>query len=336
MCVFADETLDALEELLLAASPCSCCFVENHLPESLGAPAEGLACSFPFETIERLNHSDSAFRSWWVERRSGDCLFQAMLHDLRWKQDTPQCRRVWGMINLKVRLHTLEHRFAEAVFKDVQGKLYHLAYGLSHELNNPLANIATRAGVLLHEETRLPQRQLLDAIIDNAMRGSEMIGDMMLIARPPTLSIADIDFERWFDQVCQRASEWCDQRQVTLHFANALGDTKRVRFDPIAIQEALWCFVRNAIEAVSPNGTVQLNASLHANRLEVTVCDDGPGLSSHALAHAFDLFFSGREAGRGLGMGLAKADRVIKMHRGTTNIHNRVGGGCEVRVVIPQ
>ncbi len=240
------------------------------------------------------------------------------------------------MINLKVRLHTLEHRFSESVAKEVQDKLYHLAYGLSHELNNPLANIATRAGVLLHEESRLPQRQLLDAIIDNTMRGSEMIGDLMLIARPPKLSVTEVDIERWFDQVCQRAKEWCDRRQVTLRFAKINNDASLVRLDPIAVQEALWCFIRNAIEAVAPEGTVQLDASKSENQLEFVIFDDGPGLSSYALAHAFDLFFSGREAGRGLGMGLAKADRIIKMHCGTTNIHNRVGGGCEVRVVIPQ
>ncbi len=63
--------------------------------------------------------------------------------------------------------------------------LVELAYGASHEINNPLANIATRAQVLLREEPHPERRRMLSAIHAQAMRAHEMIADLMLFARPP-------------------------------------------------------------------------------------------------------------------------------------------------------
>src|SRR4029078_709927 len=63
-----------------------------------------------------------------------------------------------------------------------------LAYGASHEINNPLANIAARAQTLLDDEEDPGRRQKLVAIHRQAMRAHEMISDLMLFARPPKLN----------------------------------------------------------------------------------------------------------------------------------------------------
>ena len=60
-----------------------------------------------------------------------------------------------------------------------------LAYGASHEINNPLANIAARAQALLRDEADPERRRSLEAIYQQAMRAHEMISDLMLFARPP-------------------------------------------------------------------------------------------------------------------------------------------------------
>ena len=83
------------------------------------------------------------------------------------------------------RLEELEHRFAEAVERAKLEAMKELAYGAGHEINNPLANIATRAQTLLQEETDPEKRRKLAAINAQAFRAHEMIADLMLFARPP-------------------------------------------------------------------------------------------------------------------------------------------------------
>ncbi|PQO47752.1 histidine kinase dimerization/phospho-acceptor domain-containing protein, partial [Blastopirellula marina] len=68
---------------------------------------------------------------------------------------------------------------------DKLASLKRLAYGASHEINNPLANIASRAQALLVDENDPDRRHELATIYAQAMRGHEMIADLMLFARPP-------------------------------------------------------------------------------------------------------------------------------------------------------
>src|SRR6476469_3658858 len=75
--------------------------------------------------------------------------------------------------------------FAAAVESAKLQALYNFAYGLSHEINNPLANIATRAQTLLADEKDTDRRRKLATIVQQAFRAHEMIADLMLFARPP-------------------------------------------------------------------------------------------------------------------------------------------------------
>ena len=84
--------------------------------------------------------------------------------------------------------------------------------------------------------------------------------------------------------------------------------------------------LRNALEAVGRDGSVRLLIALSTDEnqqhwAELEVTDDGPGLSEREREHLFDPFFSGREAGRGLGFGLSKAWRIVDAHGGTLELN---------------
>lgn len=213
-------------------------------------------------------------------------------------------------------------------------RIYQFAYGLSHELNNPLANISTRAGVLLQNSREPADRVLLQSIIDSAMRGSEMLGDLMLLARPPELRLEEISPLVLLSQFLSDALPWTSNHGVKL-----IGDfqcASTIKLSTEHFREVLWALVRNAIEASKPGDQIELQAFDTDGSLSVAVCDEGAGLSKHALKHAFDPYFSGREAGRGLGMGLAKADRLIRLHSGRLSLENRPEGGVLAKIEIPR
>src|SRR5436190_24315311 len=89
--------------------------------------------------------------------------------------------------------------FSAAVESAKLQALYNFAYGLSHEINNPLANIATRAQTLLVDEKDPERRRKLATIVQQAFRAHEMIADLMLFARPPALRLEEIDLARLTD-----------------------------------------------------------------------------------------------------------------------------------------
>ena len=120
--------------------------------------------------------------------------------------------------------------------------------------------------------------------------------------------------------------------------------------DPVALGEALWALIRNAIEAMPDGGTVSLQAQfvesartvnsldsqvIVPQRVCIEVADQGTGLSAISLEHAFDPYYSGREAGRGLGLGLSRTQRIVDLHGGILTIANRPGGGCSAKILLP-
>src|SRR5215212_7463577 len=86
-----------------------------------------------------------------------------------------------------VQMPDADREFEQRLERAKLDALKELAYGASHEINNPLANISARAQTLLDDEQDPQRRQKLIAIRRQAMRAHEMISDLMLFARPPKL-----------------------------------------------------------------------------------------------------------------------------------------------------
>lgn len=248
-------------------------------------------------------------------------------HDV-WQQLQTLCHCV-------VRLRTLETRFSSELQRQKSEAIYEFAYGLSHELNNPLANIATRGGVLAQQEAHPQRKILLETIVANAMRGCEMLGDLMLVARPPKLQFQAVRIDELIATVVKQAQRWASGLNVVVAFN--CNSTQALQLDAVALREALWALIRNALEAMLEGGTVEVSVSdQNDGKVCIEVADQGSGMSQAALEHCFDPYYSGREAGRGLGLGLSKAQRIVALHRGELTLANRPGGGAVARIVLRQ
>jgi signal transduction histidine kinase len=217
--------------------------------------------------------------------------------------------------------------------------LVELAYGAGHEINNPLANIAARAQSLLADEREPERRRKLEAIHRQAMRAHEMIADLMLFARPPKLVVAECDLRTLVLQVVDELRSLAGDRGIELR-VEAGTTPLLIQADATQLAVAIGAVVTNAIEAVGQNGWVEVTAREFAaagiRTSEVVVRDNGPGISPAVREHLFDPFFSGREAGRGLGFGLSKCWRIVTNHGGQVLVDNVPSGGTEFTILLPQ
>jgi signal transduction histidine kinase len=216
--------------------------------------------------------------------------------------------------------------------------LKELAYGASHEINNPLANIAARAQTLLEEEADPERRRKLAAIHRQAMRAHEMIADLMLFARPPRLTLATCDVRPIVRQVVEELRERANE-QGTQICCDHSDRPLESNVDATQLAVALHAVVINALEAVGDGGHVQVDSQAITlageSEVEISVRDDGPGISEDVRQHMFDPFFSGREAGRGLGFGLSKCWRIVTDHGGQVVVHRPANGGAQIAIRLP-
>jgi signal transduction histidine kinase len=241
---------------------------------------------------------------------------------------------------LAKRLEAYEQRLADFNAQLEYEKLEavkELAYGAGHEINNPLANIAARAQTLLADEADPERGRKLAAIHRQAMRAHEMIADLMLFSRPPKLNCAPCDLAQIARQVINQLSERAHEQGTQL--SCDLGDEPLVlHADSTQLAVAIQAVVVNALEAVGEAGRVHIAVQrIESEGVpvgEITIRDDGPGISEEVRRRMFDPFFSGREAGRGLGFGLSKCWRIVTDHGGQVVVR-QPRGGTEIAIVIP-
>ena len=216
--------------------------------------------------------------------------------------------------------------------------LKELAYGASHEINNPLANIAARAQTLLRDETHPERRRALEAIHHQALRAHEMIADLMLFARPPQLVLESVDLDELLRQVVKSLAEECADRQIEF-VAELPDESVLILGDAEQITVALKAVCVNALEAIGRSGTVTITLRLEDFagdvRAVIEIADTGPGISPEIREHIFDPFFSGREAGRGLGFGLSKCWRIVTEHGGEIVVSSAPVQGATFTIYLP-
>jgi signal transduction histidine kinase len=267
----------------------------------------------------------------------------AALVDLLASDTSPasECSIEWRLPALAARLAAYDSRLSEfdqRLEREKLESLKELAYGASHEINNPLANIAARAQTLLDDEEDSERARKLSAIHRQAMRAHEMIADLMLFARPPQLVRKRIDLRDVATKVVDELAELAAESGVSLS-CDRCDDRVEVDADETQIDVALQALVKNAVEAVAHAGhvvvAVKRAVAKGADVAEVCVSDDGPGIPDHVRRHMFDPFFSGREAGRGLGFGLPKCWRIVTDHGGEVVVLSRGGSGAEICIRLP-
>ena len=188
--------------------------------------------------------------------------------------------------------------------------LAEFAAGAGHELNNPLAVILGRAQLLLARRPDPEAARSLRAIAAQAQRAHRILRDLMAVARPPAPRPRPCLPDEVVRACLRDLRDEAEARGVRL-----VGETRdpgpRAWVDPDPLRHLADVLVRNAIEATPPGGTVRFTAAGDARGLLWSVQDDGRGLDPAEAAHLFDPFFCGRQAGRGLGLGLPRASRFV-------------------------
>ena len=94
--------------------------------------------------------------------------------------------------------------------------------------------------------------------------------------------------------------------------------------------------LKNAIEAIGRDGSIEIDVAQTDTATVLRVCDDGPGIAADERRHLFDPYYSARQAGRGLGLGLSKAWRIVSNHGGHIDVDPGPGRGAVFTITLPR
>ncbi|MBL8878917.1 MAG: hypothetical protein JNG88_07335, partial [Phycisphaerales bacterium] len=231
----------------------------------------------------------------------------------------------------------IQHSQIESLRAKALSIIAEMAAGAGHELNSPLAVISGRAQMLAREFDDSDVRRSLEIIAQKAHECSQIVSELMDFARPRPPQAVEFDLTR---RIRDQAATWATDvglspARLSIVLPDSLPD---VRGDVEQIDLVLRELLQNATYAVSLNGGhifITGRLAPQSDGVEISVRDTGCGMNSAVTQRAFDPFFSHREAGRGRGLGLPRAHRIIEAHGGRIWLDSTADEGTTARLFLP-
>lgn len=238
-------------------------------------------------------------------------------------------RLMAAMTTLRTRIRAEDDRLRLSKL-DALGEF---AAGAGHELNNPLAVIVGRSQLLLARSEDPDVARSLRIILAQAQRAHRILRDLMFVARPPSPRPRPCKPMELLDAIVAEFEPECQARGVRL--ISEINETTTAWGDPEALRHLASILLRNALQAATPGGRIIVRSSQRGDELSWSVSDTGKGIRPEEAEHLFDPFYCGRQAGRGLGLGLPRAARIVEQAGGRIRWSSATGAETTFHVCLP-
>ncbi len=212
-----------------------------------------------------------------------------------------------------------------------------MSASISHELNQPLAAIrsyADNARVLLDHQRTEDARGNLEQISDLTTRMASIIAHLKAYARGARRAPENVQLQPAIeDALSMLASR---RRAMNVELLRDVPDAPLwVQAGETRLRQILGNLLTNALDALAekaPPRRLWVIASQDQHGVILTLRDNGPGFSEDALAHAHEPFFTTKTTAKGLGLGLAICDNLLRALGGRLEMGNHLEGGAVVRL----
>ncbi|MFO0759137.1 MAG: ATP-binding protein [Byssovorax sp.] len=243
------------------------------------------------------------------------------------------------------------HAYAQMKERDRLAVLGQMAAGLAHEIRNPLGAIKGAAQLLADPSAETPvdpsSKEFLGIILEEVDRLDRVVGSVLDLARPNQATVVPTDVNAVVRRTLLVLSAEPGNEDLGVDQALDPG-ISRVSIDPEQLRQVLMNLFRNAAQAMKGRGKVTISTRMRFGRgtrsgtgspaadepfVELTVADNGPGISQKVLENLFMPFFTTKE--KGTGLGLAISQRIVQGAGGRIEVRSYEGKGSTFAVILP-
>lgn len=212
-----------------------------------------------------------------------------------------------------------------------------LSTGVAHEMNTPLAVLHGSIEKLLETTADEHARSRLERMKRVTERLRQISAGLLDFARVRHAEHGPVELRPVVEEAWQLVA--IDDKSAGVVFTNLVPAGERVRGNAGQLVQVFVNLLRNALNAVGPNGLIRVGSKARTldgrTAFAVYIDDDGPGIPPEVLPDIFDAFVTTRLDARGTGLGLTVAEGIVNQHGGAITACNRSGGGARLEVVLP-
>jgi signal transduction histidine kinase len=202
-----------------------------------------------------------------------------------------------------------------------------LLSGVAHQIRTPLNSMNGQLE-LLRQETGGIAEERIERVRREMRRVDQAIEALMRFMRPQELKAEEIAL----NDLLQRIGSRISRPDVKVEYELDSGLPRLIGDGPL-LSEALQNIAENAVQAMPQGGVLKMKSSHVDGIVEVTIADHGIGIPPQDRGHIFELYFTTKKGGSGLGLPLAM--RAIDLHNGSINVESEVGAGTAFKIRLP-
>ncbi len=208
-----------------------------------------------------------------------------------------------------------------------------MAAGISHEIRNPLGIIRSSAELLKKKVAKTdPSNSLPDIIVEEANRLNGIITDFINFARPRSPNLVPCRLEEIIEKTVTFLAPQTEEKGHIIRRRAADG-LPEILADGSLLHQCLLNLFINAIQAMPDGGTIDVAVRSEGARVALDIEDEGPGVPEEMLEKIWDPFFTTKDKGTGLGLGIVK--NIVESHQGRIRLANRHPRGVRVTIELP-
>ncbi len=213
-----------------------------------------------------------------------------------------------------------------------------LAGGLAHEVRNPLSTISMNLQ-LLREEWSVPitereqrSRKRIDVLLREVKRLEEVVHEFLAFSAGHKLTLTPVQLQELLGELLDSLAPQAERSNIRLRRTFS-GSLPRVDADVGLLRSAILNLLVNAHQAMPRGGEIEVATAADEKEVRVVVRDTGEGIEPEHLDKIFNLYFSTKPGGTGLGLPMAK--RIIEEHSGSIDVRSRRGEGTSFILHLP-
>ncbi len=210
-----------------------------------------------------------------------------------------------------------------------------IAAGVAHEIRNPLGSIVTAVRLLTSGKQKGAEarKSLEEVVRKETARVTKILEDFLVFARPRETPREEVNLNVLVREVLAILEHDEDQSKGIAIERKLAPDLPRVVGSPPQMKQVIWNLVLNAVQAMRGKGTLTISTSSEGDRVRLDVADTGVGIAREKLDRIFELFYTDKKHGTGLGLPIAR--RIADAHGGEVAVESVLGKGSRFTVFLP-
>lgn len=203
----------------------------------------------------------------------------------------------------------------------------------SHEIRNPLALITSELQMLSDHHPQLCLDEHWDNIMENLNYIRELLDELSRYQNAGHLSLVSTDTSLWLDRITNTFRPALDYLGIVLE-TDIPKDLPHLELDQTKIRQALFNLLRNAQESIQhTHGKILFSASAIPDGVQITISDNGCGMTEDQIENAFRPFVTYKPGGTGLGLAVTR--QIIEAHQGTLCVESTPKEGTSFYIFLP-